>query len=58
MIFAGQENPFIISRSKEIYIYFRTNNKNPNKFAEVLKKNRVFLVSFILAGTLTVFLIS
>ena len=27
MIFAGQENPLIIFRSKEIYIYFKTNNK-------------------------------
>ena len=27
MIFAGQENPFIIFRSKEINIYFKTNNK-------------------------------
>ena len=29
MIFAGQENPLIIFRSKEIYIYFKTNNKIP-----------------------------
>ena len=29
MIFAGQENQFIIFRSKEIYIYFKTNNKFP-----------------------------
>ena len=29
MIFTGQENPFIIFRSKEIYIYFKTNNKIP-----------------------------
>ena len=29
MIFAGQENPSIIFRSKEIYIYFKTNNKIP-----------------------------
>ena len=27
MIFAGQENPFI--KSKETYIYFKTNNKIP-----------------------------
>ena len=27
MIFPGQENPFIIFRSKEIYIYSKTNNK-------------------------------
>ena len=27
MIFAGQENPFIIFKSKDIYIYFKTNNK-------------------------------
>ena len=42
IIFAGQENPFIIFRSKEIYIYFKTNQKNPHKFAEIMKKNRVF----------------
>ena len=29
MIFPGQENPFIIFRSKEIYIYSKTNNKIP-----------------------------
>ena len=29
MIFAGLENPFIIFRSKDIYIYFKTNNKIP-----------------------------
>ena len=29
MIFAGQENPFIIFRSKDIYINFKTNNKIP-----------------------------
>ena len=29
MIFAGHENPLIIFRSKEIYIYFKTNNKIP-----------------------------
>ena len=29
MIFAGQENQFIIFRSKDIYIYFKTNNKIP-----------------------------
>ena len=29
MIFTGQENPFIIFRSKEIYIYFKTNIKIP-----------------------------
>ena len=29
MIFAGQENPFIIFRSKEIYMYFKTNIKIP-----------------------------
>ena len=40
MIFAGQENPFIIFRSKEIYIYFKPNNKIPIKFAEVMKKSR------------------
>ena len=29
MIFAGQENPFFIFRSMEIYTYFKTNNKIP-----------------------------
>ena len=29
MIFAGQENSFIIFRSKEIHIYFKTNIKIP-----------------------------
>ena len=29
MIFAGQENPFFIFRSKEISIYFKINNKIP-----------------------------
>ena len=29
MIFAGQENPFIIFRSKEINICFKTENKIP-----------------------------
>ena len=29
MIFASQENPFIIFRNKEIYIFFKTNNKIP-----------------------------
>ena len=29
MIFAGKENPFIIFRSKEIYICSKTNNKIP-----------------------------
>ena len=57
MIFAGQENPFIIFRSKEIYLYFKTNNKIPHRFAEIMKKTG-FLVNFILEGTLTVFLIS
>ena len=58
MIFAGQEDPFIIFRSKEIYIYFITNNKIPiNLLSVIMKKNRV-LVSFILEGTLTVFIIS
>ena len=54
MIFAGQKNPFIIFRSKEIYIYFKTNNKilTPT-FAEIMKENRGFD-----KGTLTVFLIS
>ena len=42
MIFAGQENPFIIFRSKEINMYFKKQKKNPHKFAEIMKKNRVF----------------
>ena len=51
MIFAGQENPFNIFISKEIYIYSKKKYENPHKFAEIMKKN-------ILKGTLTVFLIS
>ena len=41
MIFDGQENPFIFFRSKKIYM---SQNKwqNPHKFAEIMKKNRVF----------------
>ena len=53
MIFAGQENPFVIFRSKKINIYFKTNNKKTHKFAEIMKKTG-FLVSFILEDTLTV----
>ena len=41
MIFAGQENLFIIFRSKEIYI-FQNKYQNPHKFAEIMKKNTVF----------------
>ena len=41
MILAGQENPFIIFRSKEIYIYFKTNNKIPLNLPEIMKKNWV-----------------
>ena len=56
MIFADKENPFIILRSKEINIHFKTNNKIP-RFAEIMKKKQgFFFVSFILEGTLTVFL--
>ena len=29
IIFAGQENTFVIFTSKEIYIYFKTNKKSP-----------------------------
>ena len=29
MIFAGQENSFIIFRSKDIHIYFKTKNEIP-----------------------------
>ena len=41
MIFAGHKKPLIHLRSKEIYIYFKT-NKNPHKLAEIMKKSRVF----------------
>ena len=57
MIFAGQENPLIISRSKEIYIYLKTNNKIPINLLKLWGKTG-FLASLILEGTLTVFLIS
>ena len=36
---------------------FQNKYQNPHKFAEIMKKTG-FLVSFILEGTLTVFLIS
>ena len=39
MIFAGQEHPLIIFRSKEI---FQNKYQNSHKFAEIMKKNRVF----------------
>ena len=42
MIFAGQENPFIIFRRKEIYIYFKTNIKIPINLLKIMKKTRVF----------------
>ena len=29
MIFVGHENPLIIFRTKNIYMYFKTNNKIP-----------------------------
>ena len=38
MIFTRQENLLIIFRSKEIHIYFKTNNK----FAGNMRKNRDF----------------
>ena len=53
MIFAGQKNPFIIFRSKEMYIYFKTNNKIPINLLKKWRKTG-FLVIFILEGTLTV----
>ena len=57
MTFAGQENPFVIFRSKEIYIYFKTNNKFPMNLQKKWRKTEV-LVSLIPENTLTVFLIS
>ena len=42
MIFTGQENPFIIFRSKENIHMFQNKYQNPHKFAEIMKKNRVF----------------
>ena len=41
MIFARLENPFIIFRSKKIYIYLNK-YQNPHKFTDITKKNRVF----------------
>ena len=57
MIFAGQENPIIILKSKEIYIYFKTNNKIPVNLLKLWRKAG-FLTSCILEGTVTMFLIS
>ena len=51
MIFAGQENPLIIFKSKEIYTY-QNKYQNPHKFPEIMKKNMV-LVGLILECTLT-----
>ena len=38
MIFAGQENPFIIFKSKDIYIYFQKNNEIPINLLEWWRK--------------------
>ena len=38
MIFAGQENPFIIFKSKDIYIYFKKNNEIPINSLEWWRK--------------------
>ena len=51
MIFAGQEKPLIIFRSKERYIWTKT-NLNQHEIAEI-KRKRVFLTSFTLGGTLS-----
>ena len=50
MIFAGQENQFIILQ-KQGYIYIYLKKKNPHKFAEIIKKKRAFgiKVSFLRA---------
>ena len=47
MVFAGQENQLITSKSKEIYIYFNQINKIPTNLLKLWRKT-VFLVSFIL----------
>ena len=50
MIFAPQENLLIIFRSKEIYIYFKTNNKIPINLLKLWGKNKSFWqVSFLRA---------
>ena len=38
--FPGQENPFIIFRSKEKYIHYKTNNKIPINMLKYFKENR------------------
>ena len=49
MIFAGQENPLIIFRSKEIYIYFKTNIKIPINLLKLWEKQGFWQVSFLRA---------
>ena len=46
MIFAGHENPLIILRSKERYIYIKTNNKLSVNLVNLLQKGGVDKVIF------------
>ena len=49
MIFAGQENPLIIFKTKEIYIYFKTNIKIPINLLKLWEKQGFWQVSFLRA---------
>ena len=48
------KNIYHLQKQGNIHI-FQNKYQNPHKFAEIMKKNRVFLASFFLEGTLTVF---
>ena len=55
IIFLLVRKPHLSSSEGRKYTYISKQIKNPHKFAAIMKKNRVFLVIFILEGTLTVF---
>ena len=57
MICVGPESPLILFRKQGNIYVFQNKQQNSHKLAETMKKTG-FLVSFILEGTLTVFLSS
>ena len=57
MIFCWLGNPINHFQEEGNINTFQNKQQNPRKFAEIVKKT-LFLVSFILEGTLTLFLIS
>ena len=42
MIWTGQENPLIIFKSIERYLWFKNKKQIPDKNAEIMKKKGVF----------------